>query len=144
MSIEDEIVLKEGAMIFSHAPDEVFVEISSGEIDCRRLAIEVLMKCIIMKFIVVRGSIRPELVVNVIIHVAGGRPPNAAGRRLHLVTRDVQLLQLLRRRRRRRRRRRFLLLIPGMAKEHGRGATADDTYTKWCNHGIDVDIHGAR
>jgi hypothetical protein len=124
LSIEDEIVSKEGDVIFSHAPNKVFVDISPGQKDRRRPAFEVLVKCVILKFIVVRNSIRPELVVDVIPSVAGS-PPNAAWRRLHLKTRDVQILQFLMRGRRR-----FLLLIPGMAKEHGRGATANDANTK--------------
>jgi hypothetical protein len=91
LSIEDEIVSKEGDVIFSHAPNEVFVDISPGQKDCRRPAVEVLGVCIILKFKVVHNSIGPELVVDVVVCVAGS-PPNAAWRRLHLKTSDVQVL----------------------------------------------------
>ena len=40
-----------------------------------------------------------------------------------------------------------MLLIPCMTKEHGRGATADDTHAKWRSRGFAVairDIHDAR
>ena len=100
-----------------------------------------LVKCIIMIFIVVRNRICPELVVDAVVCVAGSTP-NAAWRRLHLKTRDVQFLKFLRQGRQ------FLLLIPRMAKEHCRGATADDTNTKRCTlHGFAFatrDDHGAR
>ncbi len=95
-----------------------------------------------MIFVVVRNRICPELVVDMVVCVAGS-PPNADWRRLHLKTRDVQFLLYMMWGRR------FLLLIPLMAKEHGRGATADDANTKRCTlrgfaFAIRDDVHGAR
>jgi hypothetical protein len=83
LSIEDEIVSKEGDVIFSlsHSLNEVFVVILSGQKDCRRPAFKELVECIIMIFVVVRNRICPELVVDMVVCVAGS-PPNADWRRL--------------------------------------------------------------